>query len=141
MKYTLDPLGLIQMNGEVLAQTSLTNSGYTNALIQYISTAGGCGFKNDSRLYDVLQHIQNFFYMLQQGRNQYTYNGKFLIPSQPALIKSSNEQLEEQGGSEEIDSLLTMSELDDIMKIANRTKQTLQNIFMDKTNQSPWLLW
>ncbi|KAA6367695.1 MAG: hypothetical protein EZS28_036778 [Streblomastix strix] len=85
--------------GDASAQSELVNINYTKVLVIAISTASGQGEEQDDEIFYKLDRISNFIRCLNQG-NQYNP----IYPPQPLLARRSDEQLEEEGGNEEIDS-------------------------------------
>ncbi|KAA6364309.1 MAG: hypothetical protein EZS28_040164 [Streblomastix strix] len=72
----------------------------------------------------------NFLKYLIQGRNSF--------PPQPLLARRSDEQLEEEGGNEEIDSQLINKSFRGIIKNStNLAKIAILNYFIEYSNQRP----
>ncbi|KAA6382341.1 MAG: hypothetical protein EZS28_022129 [Streblomastix strix] len=62
----------------------------------------------------------------------------FIIFTQPALSKSCIEQIEEEGGNEEVESQLINKWNDDDNKDqANQTKAEILNLYIDRRNPRP----
>ncbi|KAA6394237.1 MAG: hypothetical protein EZS28_010234, partial [Streblomastix strix] len=106
-----------------------------------ISTAGGSGEEQDSEIYNGLNHIFMFLKELHRGRNN-IYQTSF--PILPLLAQKSVEQIEEEGGIEEIESQL-INEENYYCNINDHTKQTkglLLNNFIHWSNKKPrWYYW
>ncbi|KAA6380606.1 MAG: hypothetical protein EZS28_023869 [Streblomastix strix] len=128
----------IQEYGDLSAHTELVNANQTGVLVIAISTAGGTGEEKDDEIYWRLNHFSKFIRCLNQGRN---YNETF--PPQPLLARRSDEQLEEEGGNEEIDSqLINKGNGWNIKNSANSAKGAILNYFIKQSNQIPyWYNW
>ncbi|KAA6367233.1 MAG: hypothetical protein EZS28_037240 [Streblomastix strix] len=111
---------------------------YARVLVITISTASGHGEEQNGEIWDGLRYISSFLISLNQGRD---YNAIF--PPQPLLARRSDEQIEEEGGNEEIDSQLINTEKnDDIKNSANRAKGEILNYFIEQGNPKPdWYNW
>ncbi|KAA6401932.1 MAG: hypothetical protein EZS28_002538 [Streblomastix strix] len=102
-------------------------------LVIAISTASGSGEEKDNEIYKGLDYIYRFLYKLNNGRN---YNETF--PPQPLLAHRSYEQIEEEGGNEEIDSQQINKGFNGDIKIGvNLAKELIQNIFIEQCNPKP----
>ncbi|KAA6363045.1 MAG: hypothetical protein EZS28_041428, partial [Streblomastix strix] len=88
----------IQLYGDVSAYTELVNARYARVFVIAIGTASGSGEEQDDEIKDGLSYISIFLKCLHQGMISF--------PPQPLLARSSIEQIEEQGGNEEIESQL-----------------------------------
>ncbi|KAA6363591.1 MAG: hypothetical protein EZS28_040882 [Streblomastix strix] len=97
----------IQTFGDKQDQSELINVGYGRIVIIFISSAGGTEEQGDVEIYWVLQYIYRFLNELNNGRNNSNNinNQPSFIP-QPALSKICIEQMEEEGGNEEVESQL-----------------------------------
>ncbi|KAA6393027.1 MAG: hypothetical protein EZS28_011441, partial [Streblomastix strix] len=124
----------IQDYGDASTQSELINVGYARVFVIAISTASGYGEKKDEEIWNGLNFIFDFFSNLNQGRN---YNATF--PPQPLLAHRSDEQLEEEGGNEEIDSQLINNghQYCNIKDGAIKTKGTILNQFIEQGNPKP----
>ncbi|KAA6392800.1 MAG: hypothetical protein EZS28_011672 [Streblomastix strix] len=118
----------IQSCGDASAQTKLVNARYAGVLVIAISTAGGHGEEKDDEICDRLFCISQFLNRLHQGR----INDEPSFPPQPLLARRSNEQIEEEGGNEEIESQISNKGLRGNIKInANETKGEILNCFIE----------
>ncbi|KAA6386346.1 MAG: hypothetical protein EZS28_018125 [Streblomastix strix] len=125
----------IQKCGDASAQSELVNINYAKVLVIAISTAGGHSEEEDYEIRDGLSHISSFISNLNKGR----YNS---FPPQPLLARISDEQLEEEGGNEEIDSQLINEGLRDNIKYnANIAKGAILNYFIEQGNPKPDWYW
>ncbi|KAA6373461.1 MAG: hypothetical protein EZS28_031012 [Streblomastix strix] len=120
----------IQDCGDASAQTELVNARYARLQVIAISTASGSGEEQNDEIYWGLFRISIFLNQLHKGINSF--------PPQPLLAHRSDEQIEEEGGNEEIDSQLINKALsDDIKKYANETKGAILNYFIEQGNPRP----
>ncbi|KAA6392431.1 MAG: hypothetical protein EZS28_012043 [Streblomastix strix] len=104
---------------------------YVGVLVIAISTASGSGEEQDREISNRLDNISDFIRCLNQGRN---YN-ETQFPPQPLLARRSVEQIEEEGGNEEIDSQLINKKSDqNIKNSANRAKGMILNYFIEQDN-------
>ncbi|KAA6343904.1 MAG: hypothetical protein EZS28_052274, partial [Streblomastix strix] len=127
-------LSLIKLYGDASVHTELINARYARVLVIAISTAGGTGEEQDLGIYDGLDRISEFIRCLNQGRN---YEPTF--PPQPLLGRRSVEQIEEEGGNEEIDSkLINKGNYSHIKTDANEAKRMILNYFIEQGNQRPY---
>ncbi|KAA6377861.1 MAG: hypothetical protein EZS28_026612 [Streblomastix strix] len=126
----------IQKSGDESDQAEVVNVGYIRVFVICLSLAGGTGEHLDSEIYLGLQHISEFISQLHLGRNDY-----FLpyFSSQPSLSKRCIEQIEEEGGNEEIDSQLINKGNEDlnIKKEADSVKGLILNLLIDEKNPKP----
>ncbi|KAA6363923.1 MAG: hypothetical protein EZS28_040550 [Streblomastix strix] len=124
----------IQSCGDASTQTELVNARYAGALVIAISTAGGAGEENDWGICDRLRYISQFLSSLNKGRiNDYSS-----FPPQPLLARRSNEQIEEEGGNEEIESQISNKGLRGNMRnIASKVKGEILNYFIEQGNPRP----
>ncbi|KAA6367025.1 MAG: hypothetical protein EZS28_037448 [Streblomastix strix] len=129
---SIECLWLIQLYGDASAQSELVNANYTGVLVIAISTASGHGKKYDNEIRIGLYYIYIFLRCLNKGK-------QFSFPPQPLLAHRSDEQLEEEGGNEEIDSqLMNKGFNSDIKNNANETKGEILNYFIDQGNRRPY---
>ncbi|KAA6393625.1 MAG: hypothetical protein EZS28_010850 [Streblomastix strix] len=104
---------------------------YAGALVIAISTASGSGEEQDDEIQDGLCHISFFLKYLHQGR-------LFTFPPQPLLARRSFEQIEEEGGNEEIESQMNNKEnRGNIKNNANYAKKEILNYFIEQGNPRP----
>ncbi|KAA6386964.1 MAG: hypothetical protein EZS28_017510 [Streblomastix strix] len=127
----------ISYNGDQQDQAELIKVGYACALIISIGKIGGSQEDNDNEIKDGLKYISDFLRNLRQGRY---YDITF--HQQPALIKTCVEQIEEEGGNEEVDSQIENKQVleygDQYLKYyANWTIGEILNFFIDKNNPRP----
>ncbi|KAA6362084.1 MAG: hypothetical protein EZS28_042389 [Streblomastix strix] len=90
-------LGSIQFFGDASIQSELVNTRYVRVLVIAISTASGSGEEQDEEIWSGLNNISKFLRDIHQGKQN-------SFPPQPLLVRRSVEQIEEEGGNEEIDS-------------------------------------
>ncbi|KAA6387566.1 MAG: hypothetical protein EZS28_016905 [Streblomastix strix] len=125
----------IQSNGDETVQKQLSQLGYLISLTSVIYAAGGSGkVDNDQEINLIIINIFEFFKQLYFGTN----NGDTQFPPHPSLAKLSYEQLEEEGCLEEIEALIINKGVDNIKFCTNGAKQTISNIFVNKSNPSPY---
>ncbi|KAA6357735.1 MAG: hypothetical protein EZS28_046738 [Streblomastix strix] len=125
-------LGNIQEYGDASVQTELVNARYARALVIAVSTASGSGEEQDDEICDGLSSISNFLRDIHQG--------DYSFPPQPLLVRRSVEQIEEEGGNEEIESqIINKGHFGrNIKDEANRAKGEILNYFIDQGNQRPY---
>ncbi|KAA6385594.1 MAG: hypothetical protein EZS28_018879 [Streblomastix strix] len=116
------------MKERELIQSELANIGYFRVLVIAITTAGGNGEEQDLEINDGFDRISDFLIQLHQGRNNY-WQPSFL--PQPLLAKRSMEQIEEEGGSEEVDAQLVNNGIF-VMHKAKKIKGLILNYFINK---------
>ncbi|KAA6385212.1 MAG: hypothetical protein EZS28_019263 [Streblomastix strix] len=92
------------------------------------SKAGGVGEEQDDEIYYGLINISTFFIDIHDGRND---DWQSSFQPLPLLARRTEEQIEEEGGSEEIDAQLNNKENQWYKMIqANRAKAALVNHFI-----------
>ncbi|KAA6374246.1 MAG: hypothetical protein EZS28_030228 [Streblomastix strix] len=98
-------------------------------LITLVSTAGGSEEQQDYNIYWGLNNISKFIRTLHQGRNP-------SFSPLPALSKTCEEQIEEEGSDEEIEAQLINrgQNYGQIKDHATEAKQTTLNIYVDRSN-------
>ncbi|KAA6386297.1 MAG: hypothetical protein EZS28_018178 [Streblomastix strix] len=104
------------------------------------STAGGFAEENNFDILISLIKIDNFIFNLYNGRKISKRTPRPSFPSQPILAKTCIEQIEEQGGFEEIEAHLTNQGKDgnDYIKFnAIEVKGDLSKFFIDESNPKP----
>ncbi|KAA6398404.1 MAG: hypothetical protein EZS28_006069 [Streblomastix strix] len=122
------------LEGDEQAQSELINVGYGRVLIISVSTAGGTGEdQNDTEIRLRLIYIQWFLRDLHYGKIYQQPS----FPPQPALSKICAEQIEEEGGNEEVESFLMNKEKDE----AIRVKRSISNFYADKSNNHQYLYY
>ncbi|KAA6364308.1 MAG: hypothetical protein EZS28_040165, partial [Streblomastix strix] len=126
-------LWYILLFDDASAQTELVNARYARVLVIAISTASGSGEEQDEEINNVLYRISVFIKYLQQE--------DYPFPPQPLLARRALEQIEEEGGNEEIDSQL-INEVQfigcNIEVEANKAKGRILNCFIEQGNPRPY---
>ncbi|KAA6363862.1 MAG: hypothetical protein EZS28_040611 [Streblomastix strix] len=123
---------IIQEYGDASDHTELVNANYVGTLVIAISTASGHGEEEDREIQNGLFRISEFLRNLRQGK----YNS---FPPQPLLARRADEQIEEEGGNEEIDSqLINKGFSGSIKNSANRAKQMIMNYFVEQGSTRPY---
>ncbi|KAA6357306.1 MAG: hypothetical protein EZS28_047167 [Streblomastix strix] len=105
------------------------------ALSEYIGNSGGNQNEEDFEVWCGLLSIRGFFNDLSNGRKQ--SNNKPALNPQPQFIPESEEQIEEVGGLEEIESNLFNNGWDLIGKV-KEAKVAIFKYFKDKSNGIRW---
>ncbi|KAA6374347.1 MAG: hypothetical protein EZS28_030127 [Streblomastix strix] len=128
----------IQLYGDASAQTELINARYVRVLVIAISTASGSGEEQDDEIWIVLYRISDFLKYLHQGINNDEPPFQY-FPPQPLLVHRSDEQIEEEGGNEEIESQLINKghQYYNIKDEANEAKGRILNCFIEQGNTRP----
>ncbi|KAA6374346.1 MAG: hypothetical protein EZS28_030126 [Streblomastix strix] len=122
----------IQQYGDGSTHSELVNARYVRVLVIAISTASGSGEEQDEEIIDGLDNISWFL--------KYLHQGYYSFPPQPLLVRRSVEQIEEEGGNEEIDSQQSnkgKGKNIDIKYEANRAKDEILNCFIEQGNPRP----
>ncbi|KAA6390993.1 MAG: hypothetical protein EZS28_013480 [Streblomastix strix] len=123
-------LWYIQFFADASVQSELVNANYTGVLVITVSTASGHGEEYDNEIYWGLDQISNFLRCLNKWKY---YNATF--PPQPLLARRADEQIEEEGGNEEIDSQQKNKAFScNIKDNANRAKGSIFNYFIEQVN-------
>ncbi|KAA6375836.1 MAG: hypothetical protein EZS28_028637 [Streblomastix strix] len=132
-------LWYIQQCGDSSTQSELINARYVGVLVIAISTASGSGEEYDDDINSGLVRISYFIRCLNKGKSYQQPS----FPPQPLLVRRSDEQLEEEGGNEEIDSqLINEGDYGLIKNRANEGKGAILNYFIEQGNQRPyWYNW
>ncbi|KAA6315836.1 MAG: hypothetical protein EZS28_055354, partial [Streblomastix strix] len=104
---------------------------YGRALIISISSAGGIEEYGDWELFNGLVNISRFLGDIHQGKRFYPS-----FPPLPVLAKTCEEQIEEEGGSEEVDAQLinNNNKYCNVKYYADLVKVKLLNIYIDLSN-------
>ncbi|KAA6382711.1 MAG: hypothetical protein EZS28_021762 [Streblomastix strix] len=125
----------ILLFGVASAQTELVNTNYARVLVIAISTASGSGEEQDEEIFYELVHISKFL--------RHLYQEDYSFPPQPLLVRRSVEQIEEEGGNEEIDSqLINKGYRGNIKDELNEVKGEMLNYFIEQGNTRPdWYNW
>ncbi|KAA6384011.1 MAG: hypothetical protein EZS28_020465 [Streblomastix strix] len=106
---------------------------YVGVLVIAISTASGSGEEYDNKFSHVLDFISDFIRSLNKGKIYYA-----TFPPQPLLARRSEEQIEEEGGNEEIESqLINKENSGNIKNNANEAKGAILNYFIEQGNRKP----
>ncbi|KAA6388800.1 MAG: hypothetical protein EZS28_015671, partial [Streblomastix strix] len=115
----------------------LLSVGYARVLIIAVSNAGGqCehGEQQDQEILGGLDRISDFLIRLHEGKRSLPY-----FPPLPQLVKSSMEQIEEEGGSEEVEAqLVNNGQYGRINEWANWTQKIRLNFFIEWSNPRPY---
>ncbi|KAA6386881.1 MAG: hypothetical protein EZS28_017592 [Streblomastix strix] len=132
-----DCLSQIRHYGDLSAHTELVNARFVGALVIAISTASGSGEEYDREIIDGLYNIFDFLIGLHRGSN---YRATF--PPQPLHVRRSVEQIEEEGGNEEVDAQMN-NKVQNIKYDAKRAKGRILNYFIEQGNTKPdwWYNW
>ncbi|KAA6391694.1 MAG: hypothetical protein EZS28_012781 [Streblomastix strix] len=91
----------VHLCGDASDQSELVSVGYVGMCAITCSTAGGQSEEQDWEIYWGLFRISQFLKKLHLGRN---YAGQPSFQPLPVLVQRSQEQIEEEGGNEEVDS-------------------------------------
>ncbi|KAA6357198.1 MAG: hypothetical protein EZS28_047275 [Streblomastix strix] len=129
----------MSITSDAFAQVELANVGYGRVLTISISTAGGTEEQGDQEIYLGLNYTLNFIKDFHQGRI-------YSFTPQHQLAQRVEEQIEAEGGCEEIDSQLINKGNGHyggyIKDNANWAKGMILNVFIDKSNSMPfWWYW
>ncbi|KAA6375121.1 MAG: hypothetical protein EZS28_029352 [Streblomastix strix] len=126
---------LIRSYGDASAHSELVKARYVGVLVIAISTASGSGEEQGEEISNRLDNISNFLRCLNQGRNDYEPS----FPPQPLLARRSVEQIEEEGGNEQIDSqIINKGHYGHINNSANEAKAMILNYFIEQGNPRPY---
>ncbi|KAA6366128.1 MAG: hypothetical protein EZS28_038346 [Streblomastix strix] len=133
-------LWCIQFEGNTQVQSELVSARYAGLLAIAISTASGQGEEQDKEINQGLVRISEFLKELRKGRN----NNNSSFQPLPMLAKRSEEQIEEEGGIEEVDAqLINNGEVYEFFKYNNIedkakiTKRSMMNCFINSSNKNP----
>ncbi|KAA6386644.1 MAG: hypothetical protein EZS28_017828 [Streblomastix strix] len=122
-------LNYFRMNGDTQVQQELINNGYGRVMSITFCTAGGIGEELDKKIYYGLYHISWFIREQHEGR---TYGQQSFQPL-PLLARQTEEQLEEEGANEEIETQLINNGYNGNIKYyANKAKAWILNRFIHK---------
>ncbi|KAA6386295.1 MAG: hypothetical protein EZS28_018176 [Streblomastix strix] len=118
----------IQGYGDAQVQLELVNQGYGIVMSFSYCTAGGKGEEQDEEIRVGLINIYCFLKEIHEGRNDDWY---LSFQPLPLLVRSTEEQIEEEGANEEIDAQLNNKGDDgDIKNWANESKAATLNRFI-----------
>ncbi|KAA6393945.1 MAG: hypothetical protein EZS28_010528 [Streblomastix strix] len=117
---------------DLSAQSELVVDEYARTIMLLVGTAGGNGEQDDDDIYYSLDCISKFSRDLHQGR----YNKYGIFQPQPALSKTCIEQIEEEGGNEEVESqLINKGNWGYIIYGTNQVKSEILNLYIAKSNR------
>ncbi|KAA6363557.1 MAG: hypothetical protein EZS28_040916, partial [Streblomastix strix] len=120
-------LNWIQIKGDEQDQSELVNIGYGRMTSISFSTAGGNGEEQDKDIRNGLRSISRFLIGLHEGR---TYGQPSFQPL-PLLARRTEEQMEEEGASEELEAQMNNNGDDGHIKFyANRVKAMILKRFI-----------
>ncbi|KAA6391196.1 MAG: hypothetical protein EZS28_013276 [Streblomastix strix] len=121
-------LSSIRGYGDAQAQSELVNQGFGRVMFITFSKAGGVGEEQDEQIYYGLINFFKFLRDIHDGRND---DWQPSFQPLPLLARRTEEQIEEEGGSEEIDVQLNNKENQWYIIIwANRAKAAIVNHFI-----------
>ncbi|KAA6388731.1 MAG: hypothetical protein EZS28_015745 [Streblomastix strix] len=130
----------IQYEGNAQVQLELVSARQAGVLAIAISTAGGQGEEQDKEINQGLIRIFKFLKELRKGRND---NNSSFQPL-PMLAKRSEEQIEEEGGNEEVEAQIINNgevyecfDQYDIKLQAQFAKSSMMNCFINSYSTSP----
>ncbi|KAA6390772.1 MAG: hypothetical protein EZS28_013701 [Streblomastix strix] len=133
-------LGQIQEYGDESTQSELVRSEYAVVSVLQVSIAGGDGEQEDYSLDDGLNNITEFIKSLHQGRQTNEFNQGPSFPQQICLARITDEQIEEEGGNEEIEAqLIYQSYYYYVKEYAKGAKSAILNYFVDQENSRLYL--
>ncbi|KAA6391436.1 MAG: hypothetical protein EZS28_013037 [Streblomastix strix] len=125
----------IHKYGDASAQTEFVNARYVRVYAISICTASGSVEDEDDEINFGLFNFSEFLRDLHQGR-YISWLPQF--PPQPLLARRVVEQIEEEGGNEEIDSQQNNKGFGgDIKNSANEAKGRILNYFIEQGNPRP----
>ncbi|KAA6391986.1 MAG: hypothetical protein EZS28_012489 [Streblomastix strix] len=128
-------LWYIHYYGDEQDQFELVRVGHACVLFTQIGTAGGYGEEQDKEINLGLFRISLFLNELHSGRN---YSSS--VPPQPLLAQSSEDQIEEEGGIEEVEAQLFNKRQqygDKIKYCAGRAKASTLNNYIKWSSIRP----
>ncbi|KAA6366095.1 MAG: hypothetical protein EZS28_038378 [Streblomastix strix] len=103
-------------------------------------TAGGSELETNQDIWNILFNFSDFISDLREGRSQKKLNPDVpIFPSQPKLILQINDQIEEEGGQEEIDSNLFNRSMGKVRRESQSAKDTIINYYQDMQNRPIWM--
>ncbi|KAA6319457.1 MAG: hypothetical protein EZS28_054813, partial [Streblomastix strix] len=116
----------IRVYGDEQVQQELVRQGYGRVICISFCTAGGVGEEQNQMIRYGLSYISDFLKDLHEGRNWYPS-----FQPLPLLIRKTEEQIEEEGASEEIDAQINnKGYYGGINAFANSAKATTLNRFI-----------
>ncbi|KAA6378532.1 MAG: hypothetical protein EZS28_025940, partial [Streblomastix strix] len=120
--------------GDESTQYELVSSEFAVLQVLQVSTAGGDGEQEGNEIANVLGNISKFLQSLHQGRKTDEFYQIPSFPQQISLARRLDEQIEEEGGNEEIESQLINKKIYDVTGWAKDAKGALLNLYIDKSN-------
>ncbi|KAA6377989.1 MAG: hypothetical protein EZS28_026483 [Streblomastix strix] len=135
--FSLCCLQEIQRLGDLSVQYDLIEKGYIRALIHAASLCGGSSMQNDIWVFVKLQSTFQIYRDLNDGRIQQTFNQKFAsFAPQSYLTDCVKDQIELEGGNEEVDALIfNIGWFNKVKDIASNLKYFLTVTGKDCTNR------
>ncbi|KAA6387837.1 MAG: hypothetical protein EZS28_016638 [Streblomastix strix] len=114
-------------------QTELARVGYSIEQILYMSTAGGFSEEQDQEIDNALNQVSKFLNCLHhEGKDLY----QSYFPPLPLFAKRSEEQIEVEGGNEEVEAQMinkgkgsNWNITDDV----NWAKRSILNLYIDRS--------
>ncbi|KAA6376648.1 MAG: hypothetical protein EZS28_027824, partial [Streblomastix strix] len=120
-------LSWIRCYGDAQNFADLVNVEYGRVLSIAFCTAGGIGEQQDWEIFIVLNHFSDFLRQLHEGR----YYRQLFFQPLPLLARRTEEQMEEEGANEEIDTQMENNGNNGyIKKQANKAKAETLNCFI-----------
>ncbi|KAA6369993.1 MAG: hypothetical protein EZS28_034481 [Streblomastix strix] len=94
-----------------------------------LSTAGGKGEEHDVEIFNVLNHFSDFLRELYEGR----YYRQLFFQPLPLLARRTEEQMEEEGASEELEAQMDNKGYYGYIKVyTNKAKTATLNHFINR---------
>ncbi|KAA6371783.1 MAG: hypothetical protein EZS28_032691 [Streblomastix strix] len=123
-------LGQIRYNGDAQNFADLVNVEYGRVLSIAFCTAGGIGEEQDFEIYNGLCYINLFLRNLHEGR----YYRQSSFQPLPLLARRTEEQMEEEGASEELEAQMENNgfNLNSIRNWAKFAKTATLNCFINQ---------
>ncbi|KAA6356625.1 MAG: hypothetical protein EZS28_047848 [Streblomastix strix] len=119
----------IQVFGDEQDQSELVRQGYGRVTSITFSTAGGQGEEQDYEISNQLYRISRFLRELHEGRNEW----KPYFQTLPLLVRNTEEQMEEEGVDEELDTQMNNNgHYGYIKEYANEAKEATLNRFIHR---------
>ncbi|KAA6354284.1 MAG: hypothetical protein EZS28_050189 [Streblomastix strix] len=122
-------LSWIQIYGDAQNFADLVNVGYGRVLSIAFCKAGGIGEEEDEEILKVLEHFSCFLGELHEGR----YYRQLFFQPLPLLVRRTEEQMEEEGASEELEAQINnVGYFGDIKFYTNKAKAKTLNHFIHR---------
>ncbi|KAA6400521.1 MAG: hypothetical protein EZS28_003956 [Streblomastix strix] len=134
-------LNQVQQYGDESIQAQLSSLGYACSLSLTISTACGSVEEYDDEIWSQLFTIRQFLSGLQKGRLTSYLDNQLQLQAKTTPVNQPIEQIEEEGGLEEIEDHQFNGSIDNIKFGANEAKYVLQYIQIGLSNPNPWWYW